>query len=152
MVSSRRDILNGMAEHRPIMKYNQNTSPPRFGFTPKTGISFPETGFYIYFERWKSYDILQVSELLSISQLHALFFLVHFLLTFSWRDPKNIVIVHTEQHFYDITRSCNYFTRTLPKWDFFFFRKIAYPQLYEKITSRGMLLSKSEIQLGMREP
>jgi len=38
MESSRRDLLNGMAEHGPILKNNQNTYHPRFGFTPKTGV------------------------------------------------------------------------------------------------------------------
>jgi len=42
--------LNDMAEHRPILKNNQNTIHPRFGFTPKTGIAFPKTGFYFYCE------------------------------------------------------------------------------------------------------
>jgi len=37
MESSRRDLLNDMAEHRPILKDNQNMYDPRFGFTPKTG-------------------------------------------------------------------------------------------------------------------
>jgi len=43
--SSRRDLLNDMAQHRPILNNNQNTYHPRFGFTPKTGIAFPKTGF-----------------------------------------------------------------------------------------------------------
>jgi len=44
MESSRRDLLNNMAEHKPILKNNQNTYP-RFVFTPKTGIAIPKTGF-----------------------------------------------------------------------------------------------------------
>jgi len=48
MESSRRDPLNHMAEHEPILKNNQNTYHPRFGFTPKTGVAFPKTGFYFY--------------------------------------------------------------------------------------------------------
>jgi len=28
-----------------LSKNNQNTYHPRFGFTPKTGIAFPKTGF-----------------------------------------------------------------------------------------------------------
>jgi len=49
MESSRRDLLNDMAEHRPTLKNNQNTyHPPRFGFTSKTGIAFPETEFCCY--------------------------------------------------------------------------------------------------------
>jgi len=43
MESSRRDFLNDMAEHRPILKNNQNTYHTRFGFTPKTGIEFLKT-------------------------------------------------------------------------------------------------------------
>jgi len=34
-----------MAEHRPILKNDQNMYQPRFGYTPKTGIAFPKTGF-----------------------------------------------------------------------------------------------------------
>jgi len=45
MKSSRRDLLNDTAEHRPILKNNQNTYYPRFGFTPIKGIAFPKTGF-----------------------------------------------------------------------------------------------------------
>ena len=37
MVSSRRDLWNDVAEHRPILKNNQNTYLS-FSFTPKTGI------------------------------------------------------------------------------------------------------------------
>ena len=36
-----------MAEHRPILKNNQNTCHPRSGFTPKTCIPFPKTGFFL---------------------------------------------------------------------------------------------------------
>ena len=46
MESSRRDLLNDMAEHTPILKNNQNTHHPRLGFTLKTGIAFPKTGFF----------------------------------------------------------------------------------------------------------
>jgi len=45
MESSRRDLLNDMAERSFILKNNQNTYYARFGFTPKTGIEFPKTGF-----------------------------------------------------------------------------------------------------------
>jgi len=45
MESSRRYLSNDMAEHSPILKNNQITYHPRFGFTPKTGIAFPKTGF-----------------------------------------------------------------------------------------------------------
>ena len=45
MESSRRDLSNDMAEHRPILKYNQNTYYPRFSFTLKTCIAFPKTSF-----------------------------------------------------------------------------------------------------------
>jgi len=47
MESSRREFLNDMAERRPILKNNQITYP-RLGFTPKTGIAFPKTGFCFY--------------------------------------------------------------------------------------------------------
>jgi len=50
MESSRRDLLNDLAEHRPIMKINQNTYHPRFSFTPKTDKAFPKMGvFYFIF-------------------------------------------------------------------------------------------------------
>jgi len=42
MESSRRDLLNDMAEHRPNLKNNQNTYHPSFGFTTKKGIAFLE--------------------------------------------------------------------------------------------------------------
>jgi len=43
MGGSRREILNDMAELRPILK--NNTHHPRFGSTPNTGAVFPKTGF-----------------------------------------------------------------------------------------------------------
>jgi len=46
--SFRRDLLNDMAERRPISKNNRNTYHPRFGFTPKTGKAFLITGFCFY--------------------------------------------------------------------------------------------------------
>jgi len=45
MESSRRNLLNDVAQHRPIVENNQNTHQPRFGFTPKTGIASSKTGF-----------------------------------------------------------------------------------------------------------
>ena len=44
MESSRRDLFNDVAEHVSILKNNQNTYYPRFGFTPKIGITFLKTG------------------------------------------------------------------------------------------------------------
>jgi len=44
MESSRRDILNDGAEHRSILKNNQNACCPPLSFTPKTGIIFSKTG------------------------------------------------------------------------------------------------------------
>jgi len=49
MESSRRDLVNDLAEHRSILRNNQNTYP-RFGFTPKMGLALPETGFCFYCE------------------------------------------------------------------------------------------------------
>jgi len=43
MKRSRRELSNGMAEHRPILKNIQNTHCPRFSFTHKTGLAFPKT-------------------------------------------------------------------------------------------------------------
>jgi len=48
MESSRRDLLNDLAEHRPILKNNQNTYHSRLGFVSKTGIAFSKTGFCFY--------------------------------------------------------------------------------------------------------
>jgi len=45
METSRRDLLNDMTEHRPILKKKKNTYNPRFSFPPKTGIEFPKTCF-----------------------------------------------------------------------------------------------------------
>jgi len=44
MESSRRDLLNDMVEHKAVLKNNQNTYQPLFGFTPKTGTVYPRTG------------------------------------------------------------------------------------------------------------
>jgi len=43
MESSRRDLLNDMAERRPILKNNQNKHHPSFGFTSETRT--PKRGF-----------------------------------------------------------------------------------------------------------
>jgi len=51
MESSRRDLSNDMAKHRPISKNNQNTCHPRFGFTSKTGIASPKTQVCFYYVR-----------------------------------------------------------------------------------------------------
>ena len=48
MESSRRDLLNDMAEHRPISKNNQNMNHLRFGFTPKAVI-IPHNGFFCFY-------------------------------------------------------------------------------------------------------
>ena len=47
MESSRRDLLNDMAEHRSILKNNQNTHYPRFGFTLKTSTE-PPNGWIVF--------------------------------------------------------------------------------------------------------
>jgi len=44
MESSRRDLLNDVAEYRSVLKTDQNTYNARFSFTPKTGIELPKTG------------------------------------------------------------------------------------------------------------
>jgi len=41
--SSRQELSIDMAEHRSILKNNQNTYP-RFSYTPKTGVELPEMG------------------------------------------------------------------------------------------------------------
>jgi len=50
MESTRRDLSNDMAEHRPILKNNQNKHHPhpRFGLTPKTG-----TANEVFFLLWE---------------------------------------------------------------------------------------------------
>jgi len=48
MESSRRDLSNDMAEHKPILKNNQNTHHPRFGFTPKTGVKKNQNGGFVF--------------------------------------------------------------------------------------------------------
>jgi len=50
MASSRRDLLNDMAEQRPISKNSQYTHRPRFGFTPETGI--PQKRGLIFTVSW----------------------------------------------------------------------------------------------------
>ena len=42
--SSRRDLLNDMAEHTHILKNRRNMYYLRFSFTPKSGIELPKTG------------------------------------------------------------------------------------------------------------
>jgi len=44
MESSRLDLMNDMAEHRPILKNNQNTYHHRFGFNKKQ-VALSITGF-----------------------------------------------------------------------------------------------------------
>ena len=48
MENSRRTLFNDMIEHMPTLKINQNPYYPRFAFTPKTGMAFPERGFRFY--------------------------------------------------------------------------------------------------------
>jgi len=51
MESSRRDLLNDMAEHGSVLKNNQ-IHITQVNFTPKTGIEFPETGVLIVITDW----------------------------------------------------------------------------------------------------
>jgi len=48
MESSRRHLLNDMAEHRPISKNNPNTFHPRFGLTPKKRYSIPQNEGFVF--------------------------------------------------------------------------------------------------------
>jgi len=50
MESSRRDLLNDMAENSLTLKNNKNTYHSHFNFISKTGrsIAFPKTGFCCY--------------------------------------------------------------------------------------------------------
>ena len=45
---SRRELSIDAAEHKSMLKNNQNTHLPRFNFIPKTGIAFPKRGFRFY--------------------------------------------------------------------------------------------------------
>jgi len=57
MESSRRNLLNDWAEHRSILKNNQNMYHPPVGFTPKTGMAdFPKCFFFYWVRR--SYFVL----------------------------------------------------------------------------------------------
>jgi len=51
MESSRRGLLNDVAEYMSILKSNRYTYHPRFKFLPKTGMAFPITGllFLLWF-------------------------------------------------------------------------------------------------------
>jgi len=60
--SSRRDLSNDMAEHRPILKNNQNTYYPRFSFTPKTGIAFPKKGVSFLLWWYSSYTTVSLKK------------------------------------------------------------------------------------------
>jgi len=51
MESSRRDLLNNVAEHRSIVKNNLNAYYSRFSFTPKTGKAFPKAGVLLFTEQ-----------------------------------------------------------------------------------------------------
>jgi len=61
MESSRRDLSNDMAEHRPILKNNRNTYHPRFvPPPPKKGKVFPKTAFCFYCEVKKSFYLIEI--------------------------------------------------------------------------------------------
>jgi len=45
---SRGKLSRNVAEHRSMLKNDQNTYYPRFSFTPKTGIAFPETQVLVF--------------------------------------------------------------------------------------------------------
>ena len=62
MESSRRDLSNDIAEHRPNLTNNQNTNYPRFNFTLETGIEFPKTGVslsLIFFLRCLNFHVYE---------------------------------------------------------------------------------------------
>ena len=48
MESSRRHLLNDVAELRSMLKNNENTFYPRFSVTRKTGVAFPKTGVLFF--------------------------------------------------------------------------------------------------------
>jgi len=50
MESSRRDLLNDMAKHKPILKNYQNTYHPRYAVSPKTRSSIPQHGGFVFTE------------------------------------------------------------------------------------------------------
>ena len=49
---SRRELSIDVAEHRTILKNNQNSYYPRFSFRSKTGIELPETGVSFLLRIW----------------------------------------------------------------------------------------------------
>jgi len=51
METSRQDLLNDVAEHRSIVKNNQNTLPSFQFHISKTGMAFPETGVCFYWAK-----------------------------------------------------------------------------------------------------
>jgi len=57
MESSRRDLLNDMAEHGPILKNNQNTYYPRYSFRPETGMAFPKNGLFLTVKLLKKFAL-----------------------------------------------------------------------------------------------
>jgi len=68
MESSRRDLSNDMAEPMPILKNNQNTYHPRFGFSSETGIAFSKAGvlFFGRGEVRKGFDFVSSIRLTSV--------------------------------------------------------------------------------------
>ena len=48
--SSRRDLVNDMAERRSILKNNQNTYYPSFKCIPKTALAFHITDALFYYD------------------------------------------------------------------------------------------------------
>jgi len=48
MESSRRDLLNDMAEHKPIFKNNQNTNHSVLVSYPKEVYGFPKKGGFVF--------------------------------------------------------------------------------------------------------
>jgi len=91
MESSRRDLLNDVAEHMSILKNDQNTHYPRFSFTPKTGIAFPLTVVLFLLRRFPNptcvslmYSILVCVSLIIVSHLFSLQFLQTMLRRVLW--------------------------------------------------------------------
>jgi len=60
MESSRQALSNDMAEHRPILKNNQNTYYLRLSFTPKIGIAFPENLVFCDAVYYIPYPVAQI--------------------------------------------------------------------------------------------
>jgi len=70
MESSRQDLWNDVAEHRSILKHNQNMQYPRFSFLPAPNrYSIPYNGCFVWFSFATTLSLTQVGKGNSILKL-----------------------------------------------------------------------------------